>query len=60
MVINIIFIFIIICMIWVMSVFFRGKTMWQVIGSIVGGTGLLGFAILFMIIVELLKDVLSE
>jgi hypothetical protein len=47
-------------MIWVMSVFFRGKTMWQVIGSIVGGTGLLGFAILFMIIVELLKDVLSE
>ena len=60
MIINIIFIIIVVCMICVFYSRFKEKTFIEMMGTMIFIIGMAGFGIVFMIIVEFLKDVLSE
>lgn len=60
MIINIIFVIIIVCMIFVFFSWFKEKTFIEMMGTMIFLIGMAGFGIVFMLIVELLKDVLSE
>ena len=60
MIFNIALFVILSCMLFLLATFLKGKTFIQIVVAVISIIGTIGFAIIFMVIAELLKDVLSE